>query len=302
MLNRVDSSDKQPQLYVNKICKTFLEVIQSDDFIKWINIILKEKKFGRQYYLGLFEKIKNNQQLNEKEKEDVISFLEDEKVYKIWNKILNNLKASKEIKSTDYGISWDDLIKELFSDRWFFLIKKEIYAVLWQDLEELEKYYIVAKLKIEWKEKIVKVDKENLRVNSINWREIVSTNWVRVKVNTLWDIWEFVDWKYKWEQFFTWESAVRESIKQWKKMFWINEFKSLISSMRYEKFLEKYNVKFSGYRDINGSFKFINNECCFWSKNSKDDDESSWYVSFRISNFNMNRCNSRIAFPVRCYQ
>jgi hypothetical protein len=31
----------------------------------------------------LFEKIKNNQQLNEKEKEDVISFLEDEKVYKI---------------------------------------------------------------------------------------------------------------------------------------------------------------------------------------------------------------------------
>jgi hypothetical protein len=45
--------------------------------------------------------------------------------------------------------------------------------------------------------------------------------------------------------------------------------------MRYEKFLEKYNVKFSGYRDINGSFKFINNECCFWSKNSKDDDESS---------------------------
>ena len=175
----------------------------------------------------------------------------------------------------------------------------------------------------------LKVMKENLRVNSNGWKEIKmlrvhihNTSWIsicfekeKVKVNPEWDIWEYIqsisiEWKRTSikEQFFTKNSAVRESEKQWLRMLTWWEWEKILSEVWWESNKEQ---------SMNTIKKLKLNKCgaiCdnnILKKEKKDDDDDyafSWLlennkdiIAFEKNRWLMQLNDSRsLCVPVRC--
>ncbi len=79
-----------------KDCKTLEEVINSEAFKKiFYQVLRNSKKYNEEYYKEIFNKIKDNKELSEEEKSDFFNLLKDEKVYKIAERIYNNIDRKK---------------------------------------------------------------------------------------------------------------------------------------------------------------------------------------------------------------
>ncbi len=98
------------------------------------------------------------------------------------------------------------------------------------------------------------LEKKNFRISSKkNREEIISPNWVRVKVNPEWDVREYLEGKNKWEQLFTYKAAIRETKLAGKNMpdSW-KVYKQIIDqkyAWNYKDFLKWEKIKFCGYRN-----------------------------------------------------
>ena len=118
----------------------------------------------------------------------------------------------------------------------------------------------------------LKVMKNNFKVDSKGWKEIVDQNWVKVRVNDGWDIWEYVGGDFDWEQLFTRDAADREvgkikwirMIKEWEKEE-EKEWSKIIKACWWEteqeqgkNTVDKLWKKFCGYRNHNdGQFRHV---------------------------------------------
>jgi len=110
-------------------------------------------------------------------------------------------------------------------------------------------------------EKTPELDKENFRIDSTNWKEITDPNGVKVKENPEWDVWEYVEGKYKWEQLFTQDSALREANKAGKTLpaSWTT-YRDIINKKYewnyqdffYQDSLKWENMIFAGWRTPDG--------------------------------------------------
>jgi len=77
---------------IKSVCTTAEDLIKSEDFIRWVTIILeKTKAFNKDYILSLFTKLWNNEYLEAEEREDLRSFVSDEKVSRLWQELLSKL-------------------------------------------------------------------------------------------------------------------------------------------------------------------------------------------------------------------
>ncbi len=301
---------EQNELESTQVCKTFIEIIQSDDFNRWVGIILDNNpKYGKEYYLLLFGKIRSWEELNDEEKKDIKVFLWDYRVEKLWKEIIWRLNLTslklKELTSAEDMISWSDVLRELFSENWYERTKKELLKILWEkDSKQPEiksEESILTKIIIEWKEKEIKVDKNNFKVERTDdWKLITSPNWIKVYESPTKDIWEYAEWEYKLEQLFTWNAAMRETAKQWKKMMTADYWKAIMNLMDYKKFKDKYNIKLCGYRSTFGNFNNIGNECNYWS--SEFNENETRYIWFDHSNYNNYQDDKSLGFSVRCYE
>ncbi len=114
-------------------------------------------------------------------------------------------------------------------------------------------------------EKTPELDKENFRIDSTNWKEITDPNGVKVKENPEGDVREYVEGKYKWEQLFTQDSALREANKAGKTLpaSWTT-YRDIINKKyewNYQDFLKWENMIFAGWRNPNNeSFSGIDEE------------------------------------------
>ncbi len=75
-------------------------------------------------------------------------------------------------------------------------------------------------------EHIPELEEFNFKIDSSNW-EIKIVDWLQIKVNPEWDIFEYVNCINRntiWEQLFTWDAAMRETKKVNKKMPTDREF------------------------------------------------------------------------------
>ena len=86
-------SNKSELKSISSVCTTPMELIKSSDFIRWIRIILKkvkksEERFNYENILSLFTKLQNGEILDDNEKWDLTSFIQDEKVAEEWQKLL----------------------------------------------------------------------------------------------------------------------------------------------------------------------------------------------------------------------
>ncbi len=82
------------------------------------------------------------------------------------------------------------------------------------------------------------LEKNNFKIDSSNW-EIISVDWwepylnteIKIKLNPERDIIEYVSWlpnRMLWEQLFTYNAAIRETVKNNKKIPTIEKFKSIV--------------------------------------------------------------------------
>ena len=115
-------------------------------------------------------------------------------------------------------------------------VKKYIEEIADVSKSTLNAYEWMFKVKIEvnWEKREIYLDKENFKINSWNWKK-KKIWWIKVKINPEWDITEYLDWELVWEQLFTWEAAMRECKKIWKRLPFADynnpEFQSIIEKI-----------------------------------------------------------------------
>jgi len=136
-------------------------------------------------------------------------------------------------------------------------LDKEVQGHIWEVAciaeSTLNAYEWMTKLQIEvnWETKEIYLDNENLRVDSSNW-EVKKIRWHNVKVNTEWDIKEYIYWPDAWQQLFNnRKSAQREANKLWKRVPSPQEFKAIIDKIWVEEFLKVFH----GYNTDYGFWK-----------------------------------------------
>ena len=133
-------------------------------------------------------------------------------------------------------------------------------------LDALNKKMWIKEEKKETVEKTPELDKENFRIEvDSNWKDITDPNGVKVKENPEGDVREYVEGKYKWEQLFTQDSALREANKAGKTLpaSWTT-YRDIINKKyewNYQDFLKGENMVFAGWRNPNNkTFSYIDKE------------------------------------------
>lgn len=241
---------------ISSVCTTPKELITSDDFIKWLEIILRQVKgFDKDYILWLFTKLKREKVLDAKEKENLLKFLNNNKVIKFGEELLSKLKnvsLSIKINNTNEGLVFLQLINDIFSENRYTKITNYVK----EKVESLElafnPYEWMTKIQIDlnWENREIWLDDENFKVDSSDW-EIGEIEWVKVKINPQWDITEFLEWKFKWEQLFTHQAALREAKKMWKRLACAdddnNEFQAIIEKV----WIQEFSKVSLGFRYLN---------------------------------------------------
>ena len=134
----------------------------------------------------------------------------------------------------------------------------------------------------------VNLEKENFKIDSKGWKTVDG-----VKQNPEGDVWEIKKGKFKGEQLFTWESAMRETKKVGKRM------------PTKEEWVEKYSEDIpdfpkAGYRNIGcGSLDRQGSLGSYWS--SSVTGSKAFNLSFSSGGVNPANLNYRAyGLPVRC--
>ena len=208
--------------------KSGIEIINSDDFMILLdNILSRTQTFNKKYIKELFTKIRTGKHLKKIEIEHITLFINDSEVEKIWWELLKEINPDSLLWKFN---SFNELIDDIF---WSY--KQEVKDIL-EIYEWMTKYKII----LNWIEKEIYLDDENLKVDSNNW-EKKTIWWILVKVNPEWDITEYLEWELAWEQLFTKKAAIREAKKLWKRLPYyrdnFSEFKGIISNIWIDKFI-----------------------------------------------------------------
>ena len=265
---------------INSVCTTSEELIKSEDFMRWITIILERvKTFNKDYILSLFTKLQSWEDLDDEERKDLNFFVSDSKVSRLWQELLSklrNVSVNVKTNNTDELINFSELLNSIFAEDWFKKVQSYVWEVVNITELTLNEYEGMKKIKIElnWEEKEVYMDEENLRVDSSEWKEI-EIGGVKVKINEEWDITEYLEWELAWEQLFTWHAAMRESEKRWKRLPLADEDNREFQAVIKKVWVKEFNKLFPGYRNTDGSdFWYRGSGLYLWSASSNDGDNA----------------------------
>lgn len=294
---------------INSVCTTSEELIKSEDFMRWITIILeKVKTFNKDYILSLFTKLQNNDTLDEEEKEDLNSFVWDSKVSRLWQELLSKLRSvSVNVKTnnTDELTSFSELLNSIFAEDWFKKVQSYVWEVANITELTLNKYEGMKKIKIElnWEKKEVYMDEANLRVDSSEWKE-KEIGGIKVKINQDGDITEYLEWELAWEQLFSWDAAMRESEKQWKRLLFADDDNKEFQAVIEKVWVKEFNKLFPGYRDTVGSdFCHRGSHLYLWSASSSAEGSAyNMNMGKGASDANRHWDNKAFGLSVRCFK
>lgn len=146
---------------------------------------------------------------------------------------------------------------------------------------------------------IPELEKDNFRIDSSTWKEIVSPNGVRVKENPEEDVWEFLEGPYIGEQFFKYKAAIRETKKAGKQMPYVWEvYKNMLEKKyqwNYEAFFAAENIQFCGWRNqLTKTFDNIDQEFSMWCEDAgffTGKRDWSWHCTYWDRGFGLSvRC------------
>jgi len=259
--------------------------------------------------------INNISKLKQKDYDNIASYFID---FWFWDVLIDNLDKFEGLDNAEIAdkliAAWYERLVAENPENFKWLDNAEIADKLiaaWYERLVAENLEIFKWLNKDTIIKLEKLDlsvleKENFRIDSTNWRAIISPGWVKVKVNSKWDVRELLEWKYRWEQLFNRESAIRETKAAWKKLPSSYKVFDNIIEQRYkwdyQAFLlwEKYKdkdwnktIKFSGWRDTYNAAFWVDGEFHIWCENGS---------SFKGSNDKPGHSNGNYNFgySVRC--
>lgn len=280
----------------------FLDILRHEDFERAVEIILeKNPRYSREHYMYLLSKLQCStdprEDLTVSEIEDIVAFLEDKNVRKIWDKIYSMIWMKIWLTNFSY------LVKDFFWNDLFDKTKSEIVKLLWLDACRM-------KVIIDNTEQEILVDKSDLSINSEWWSIEYDTYWMRYKINPDWDIIEIIEWGLKWVQFFKISAAIREAKKQWKTVLtsdiWDQILKNWIS---WQYFLDLNLICWWTYNEELNIFEMIwrlGNYLSVDTNSGKPtsyfhfiSDESPTVIDSVVRD---NRLNESAFYQVRCYR
>ncbi|MEA2112747.1 MAG: hypothetical protein U9P50_02115 [Patescibacteria group bacterium] len=150
-------------------------------------------------------------------------------------------------------------------------------------------------LKIEKSPKL-KLEKENFKVDSTGWEQLINKQGIIYLQNPEKDIWEYVDGvpdELVGEQLFTWPAAMRETAKVGKRMPTDEEF----NQFQKEDFGQ---IPYSGYRDIGDSFRNLSTSAYFWSSSVSGTTAWTRYLNSSFATVRRHPGNQANGCSVRC--
>ncbi len=158
-------------------------------------------------------------------------------------------------------------------------------------------------------ENLPKLEEKNFRIDSTNWKEVTAPNGVKVKENPEWDVREYLEGKYTWEQLFTgdeivdWKiitewSATREAKKAGKTLpASRTTYRDIINKKykwNYQDFIEGEKMIFAGWRNHNGkTFNGLDREFGLRCADGSD-------FNGNRNKWNNTKWNRNYGFSVRC--
>lgn len=293
---------------INSACTNYNDLIRSKEFERVLLIILEKiDYYDKSHILSIFKKLKYWEKLNEKEINDFSFFINDYRVIELWKEILNKLKyvsLNININNSWDLISFSKILSRIFRDNWIRKIQWYIWKFaynIWTILNDY-KWFKNLLININWEEKEIYLENENLKVDSSWWKEENESN-IRIKISPDWGIIEYIDWKLAWEQLFTLDSAIRESKKQWKRLPYADqdypEFQEIIKKVWINEFKWRFPWWFDSYID---KFWDIWEDAYYWAL-SNIDNWDSWLVIIIYKDWEregiFKNCPSH-KFSVRC--
>jgi hypothetical protein len=269
---------------VTSVCTTPKELIKSQDFIRWLEIILWQvKTFNKDYILWLFAKLQNDEVLDEEEKEELLKFVSDDKVARKWQELLSKLvNVSVNVKTNNLNEfnSFSSILNNIFAEDWYKKVTKYVWEVA--DIAKLTlnayEWFTKLQITVNWETKEIHLENENLRVDSSNW-EVKKIKGHNVKINPEWDITEYLDWPEAGQQLFDNRNAAeREAKKLWKRLPFAHdenkEFQAIIEKVWVAEFMKVC----PGYRLTNWSdFCYRGVNAYFWSASV------DWFYPFNMA-------------------
>lgn len=266
---------------------------------------------------------------------DNIQYSKKELINKINNQSIQNISVfRKAFAENFYEDELKNILKNAIHDEYYELAAtihevlkdpKWIYKkILEKKQDELIENFVKNKVKVSLsREILLKLEKENFKIDSTNWKEIQDLAGVKVLVNPEWDVWEYLEWNSKWEQLFTgpeyknWKlikewSAIRETKKagkklptsankykkliRWKKIHWWYGW-DYLAFLIWEWYLTQNRnatKKFSGWRNADDDmFNDIDREFSMWCEDGTyfyGDRMESSCVDWRWSDGRSVRC------------
>ena len=142
---------------------------------------------------------------------------------------------------------------------------------------------------------------DNLELEDHNFR-VNSKGWVKVNIdgefylqNPEGNIWEITKGENKGEQLFTFQAMMRETKKAGERVPTDEEFSKLVKTKDDIK-----NLKYSGYRNTDGTFYYLGTNALFWS--STVSGSNAWHRYLYYTNATVNRYENiqAFGFSVRC--
>ena len=289
---------------ISSVCTTAEELIKSKDFLKWIKIILEKVKYFdedyKKYIYKLFTKLQNSEDLEKVEKEDLKKFMLDPTVSELWQELLSKLKnVSVEVKANNSKelSSFSKLLEEIFSEDWVKKVQSYVWEVANTTELTLNKYDWMKKvsIKIDWKTKILYMDKLNLKVDSSQWEKI-EIDLGSEKINPERDITEFLEWNLIWEQLFNLEAAKRELEKQWKRLPDNKELQAII----YEIWVKEIKKLFLGYHEDSIFYNYKYGGLNFWTATNSGSTYNSISLFEGCTDFKVQTAQKLSMFSVCC--
>lgn len=294
---------------VTSVCTTPKEFIKSQDFIRWLEIILWQvKTLNKDYILWLFTKLQNDEVLYEEEKEELLKFVSDDKVAKSGQDLLSKLKniwVNVNFNSSlSHLNSFSAILNDIFAEDWYKKVTQYVWEVADTSMLILNAYEWFSKLqiKVNWEAREIYLENQNLRVDSSNW-EVKKIGKHNVKINPEWDITEYLDGPEAGQQLFDNRNAAqREANKLWKRLPFAHdenkEFQAIIKKVWVAEFMKV----FPGSRSADwNEFWGRGSGAFFWSASVGSDSACLMVFtrrSFRAGHHEWN--NRDLGLSVRC--
>lgn len=195
-------------------------------------------------------------------------------------------------------------------ETWLEAQKDELMVILsYFNIKHLKerRNYVKTELLIDWKKTKVLVEKRNFRIDSKKWKTITLPNKIEVKHNDADDVWEYLDWKDRWEQIFTELASIREAKKYWKTIVSIEDYKYLISQIKWRAdcqktklFKKKFHMSTCCYRFQDGNIIMDHELWNHWAQKDHFKERGN-IIQVDDTSIETGEENCNLWLPVRCY-